>query len=187
MAASDTSFRMFFFDETGDTTATSPENDTAGGWGSIMKLTQHNPSAGSGKLTMLYKADAEHASFDNLAFLSRTQVTFVQDMGDGLHTAVGLDSGFVFDTNANDSNPANKPERWLAEGRDPSATTDSAFGGFGKNEGDNEITGAHVSDGDQTARGILGAKVPDLRDPQWRWFYTQQHGDNATYEVVLTR
>jgi hypothetical protein len=87
MAASDTSFRTFFFDETGDTTATSPEND-------------------------------------------------VQDMGDGLHTTVGLDSGFVFDTNANDSNPANKPERWLAEGRDPSATTDSAFGGFGKNEGD---------------------------------------------------
>jgi hypothetical protein len=182
-----TGFRTFFFDETGDTTATSPENDTAGGWGSIMKLTQRNPGADSGKLTMFYKADAEHASFDNLAFLSRTQVAFVQDMGDGLHTTVGLDSGFVFDTNTNYSNPANKPVRWLAEGRDASATIDSAFGGFGKNEGDNEITGSHVSDGDPTSRGILGAKVPDLRDPAWRWFYTQQHGDNSTYEVVLTR
>jgi hypothetical protein len=33
--------------------------------------------------------------------------------------------------------------------------------------------------------GILGAKVPDLTDSDWRWFYTQQHGDNPTYEVVF--
>ena len=182
-----TGFRTFFFDETGDTNAASPENNTAGGWGSIMKLTQRNPSADSGKLTMFFKADSVHASFDNVAFLSRDQVTFVQDMGDGLHSTVGLDSGFVFDTDTDYSDPANQPIRWLAEGRDPSATIDSAFGGFGKNEGDNEITGAHVSDGDPTAGGILGAKIPDLRDPEWRWFYTQQHGDNPTYEVVLTR
>jgi hypothetical protein len=33
--------------------------------------------------------------------------------------------------------------RWLAEGRDPSATLDAADGGFvTKNEGDNEITDA---------------------------------------------
>ena len=38
-------FRQFYFDETGDTNATSPENPNAGGWGSIMKLTQSNPSA----------------------------------------------------------------------------------------------------------------------------------------------
>ena len=180
-------FRTFFFDETGDTNATSPENDTAGGWGSIMKLTQRNPSADTGKLTMFYKADSVHASFDNVAFLSRTQISFVQDMGDGLHTTVGLDSAFVFDTGTDYSNPANQPVRWLAEGRDPSATIDSANGGFGKNEGDNEITGLHVSDGDPSTRGILGAKLPDLRDGDWRWFYTQQHGDNPTYEVVLTR
>ena len=59
----------------------------------------------------------------------------------------------------------------------------SAFGGFGKNGGDNEITGLHVSDGDPSDGGILGAKVPNLNDPRWRWFYTQQHGDNTTYEV----
>jgi hypothetical protein len=35
--------------------------------------------------------------------------------------------------------------RWLAEDRDASATIDSAFGGFGKNDGDNETTGIHVS------------------------------------------
>lgn len=32
---------------------------------------------------------------------------------------------------------------------------------------------------------ILGAHVPNLDNGQWRWFYTQQHGDNRTYEVVV--
>jgi len=85
------------------------------------------------------------------------------------------------------SDAASKPLRWLAEGRDASATIDSANGGFGKNDGDNELTGAHVSDGDPSVEGILGAKLPQLfENPKWRWFYTQQHGDNTTYEVVAS-
>jgi hypothetical protein len=83
--------------------------------------------------------------------------------------------------------PRGTDTRWLAEGRDPSATLDSANGGFGKNEGDNEITGAHVSDGDPGPDGILGAKIPNLSNgaSKWRWFWTQQHGDNITWEVTL--
>jgi hypothetical protein len=42
-----------------------------------------------------------------------------------------------------------------------------------------------VSNGDPSADGILGAKAPNLGDNKWRWFYTQQHGDNVTYEVLL--
>ena len=42
-------FREFFFDETGDTNATSPENANAGGWGSLFKLTQSDPSADAGR------------------------------------------------------------------------------------------------------------------------------------------
>ena len=82
-----------------------------------------------------------------------------------------------------------QPIRWLAEGRDASATLDSANGGFGKNDGDNEITGVHVSDGDPSENGILGAKSPSLSasSSKWRWFYTQQHGDNFTWEVTLVR
>jgi len=183
----DSGFRNFFFDETGDTNATSTENDSSGGWGSIMKLTQRGPSADTGKLTMFYKSDQAHSGFDNVTFLSQNEITFVEDAGDTLHSQRNaLDSGYVFDTNTNYSDPANQPVRWLAQGRDPSATIDSAFGGFGKNEGDNEITGVHVSNGDPTVHGILGAQVPDLTDPSWRWFYTQQHGDNPTYEVFLT-
>src|SRR5215472_15464072 len=178
-------FTTFFFDETGDTNATSPENASAGGWGSVMKLTQKNPGAGTGTLTMFFKSDEAHSAFDNVTFLSRNEVTFVEDAGDTLHTQRNaLDSGYVFDTATDYSDPSNQPVRWLAQGRDPSATIDSAFGGFCNNKGNNEITGVHVSNGNPGAGGILGAQVPDLSDPSWRWFYTQQHGDNTTYEVI---
>jgi hypothetical protein len=177
-------FTQFYFDETGDTDATSPENDNAGGWGSVFRLTQSGPSASTGTLSLFYKANETTAAFDNVAFLSKNLVTFVQDAGDTLHTqANALDSGWVLDATKNYAQAGVIPIRWLAEGRDPSATIDS--GTATGNDGDNEITGVHVSDGDPSTNGILGAKLPDLTDPKWRWFYTQQHGDNYTYEVTL--
>jgi hypothetical protein len=177
-------FEDFYFDETGDTNATSPENSAAGGWGSVFKLHQSDPSADTGTLSLFYKADEATAAFDNVTFLSKDLVTFVQDAGDTLHTqANALDSGWVLDVTRDYSQGGVTPVRWLAEGRDPSATIDSATPTG--NDGDNEITGVHVSDGDPTAGGILGAKVPELNNPKWRWFYTQQHGDNVTYEVTL--
>jgi len=179
-------FRHFLFDETGDTNATSPENSTAGGWCSVFKLSQESPDANAGRLSLFYKCDQAHAGFDNVAFLSKTQVTFVEDAGDTLHSQRNaLDSGYVLDTKTDYSQPGTRPLRWLAEGRDASATIDSANDGFGVNEGDNEITGAHVSDGDSGSSGILGARTPTLFRGGWRWFYTQQHGDNYTYEVFL--
>src|SRR5262245_1475988 len=178
-------FRDFFFDETGDTNATSPENADAGGWCSIFKLAQRNPSADEGRLSIFYKCNMVHAGFDNVAFLSRDSLGVVEDAGDTLHgQRNALDSGYAFDVDLNYANPANQPVRWLAEGRDASATIDAANGGFGKNDGDNEITGIHISDGDPSVRGVLGAKTPKLWHDGWRWFYTQQHGDNPTYEVV---
>jgi hypothetical protein len=180
-----TGFREFYFDETGDTNATSPENATAGGWGGVQKLTQTSPTASTGVLKLFYKSDQAHTGFDNVSFLSRDMITFVEDAGDTLHAQRNaLDSGYVLDASADYSSTSRKPIRWLAEGRDPSATIDSANGGFGKNDGDNEITGTHVSDGDPTIRGILGVKVPQLWQNGWRWFWTEQHGDNVTWEVV---
>jgi hypothetical protein len=184
-----TGFREFYFDETGDTDATSSENGDpntaaggAGGWGSVMKLTL-DPS-GAGKLTMFYAGNQAHSGFDNVTFLSKSQVTFVEDAGDTLHSQRNaLDSGYVFDV-TRDYSTGLQPTRWLAQGRDPSATIDSAAGGFGKNDGDNEITGVIVSNGDPTASGILGAQVPHLFQGGWRWFWTQQHGDNITSEVI---
>jgi hypothetical protein len=178
-------FTQFVFDETGETNATSVENATAGGWGVIQKLIQSSPSADTGKLTLVYYGDQEHTGLDNNAFLSRDKVTFVEDAGDTLHgQRNALDSGYVFDLDTDYSKPGHKPVRWLAEGRDASATIDADKGGFGKNDGDNEITGTHVSDGNPGTQGILGARAPKLFHGGWRFFYTQQHGDNQTFEVI---
>src|SRR5471030_274829 len=187
-----THFGEFFFTETGDTDATSVENPN-GGWGSLFKLTQSTPSASTGKLSVFFKGTEAVTGLDNINFLSRDQVGSVEDAGDTLHgQRNALDSAYSFNVGVDFSNPQNQPVRLIAEGRDPSATLDSAGGGFGKNEGDNEITGFHVSDGDPGVGGILGAKDPKLgahggASGGWRMFYTQQHGDNPTYEVLLQR
>src|SRR5207248_5841158 len=90
---------------------------------------------------------------DNVQFLSRDLLIAVEDAGDTLHTQRNaLDSGFVFDVTA-DYSRGLQPIRFLAEGRDASATLDASNGGFGKNDGDNEITGPHVSDGDPSSAG----------------------------------
>ncbi len=180
-------FKRYFFDETGDTNKESVENAN-GGWGSIFQLTQSGPSAGTGTLRLFYKGDEAHASFDNVTFLSKNTVTFVEDAGDTLHgQRNGLDSGWTWNVNSDYSSSANQPLRWLAEGRDASATLDADNGGFGSNEGDNEITGVLVSDGDPGVDGVLGNEPPDLGGRKWRWFYTQQHGDNVTWEVQVDR
>jgi len=184
----DGKFQEFYFAETGDTNATSPENPI-GGWTSVMRLTQSGgPSANTGKLTMIYNGDQAHAGFDNDAFVDGDLISFVEDAGDTLHRQRNaLDSGYLLDVTKNYGATPNPPVplRWLAEGRDASATVDADGGGFG-NDGDNEITGMHVSDGDPTTNGILGRKAPHPFEPsgQWRVFYTQQHGDNPTYEVI---
>jgi hypothetical protein len=80
-------------------------------------------------------------SLDNTSFLSRDTFGVVEDAGDTLHgQRNALDSGYALDVDLNYANPANQPLRWLAEGRDASAAIDSAFNGFGKNDGDNELT-----------------------------------------------
>jgi len=90
-------FTEFFFDETGDTNALTEAGSDFGGFGAILKLTQTNPSANTGKLTMFYKSDVVHSAFDNCAFWSRDEVVFVEDAGDTLHTQRNaLDSAYLF-------------------------------------------------------------------------------------------
>jgi len=185
-------FREFFFDATGDTDAKT-EAAGFGGFGALFKLTQSNPSANTGTLTLFFRGDIDHSAFDNVAFWDKNQVVFVEDRGDQFHTDHNaFDSGWLFDARADYSNANNKPFRLIALGRDASATIDSALlaaaggpppTGF-QNDGDNEITGIHVSDGDPKANGILGAKEPHPFQGGWRVFYTQQHGDNVTWEIL---
>jgi hypothetical protein len=184
-------FGTFLFDETGDTDNRSEAGADYGGYGGVQVLTQSSPSADTGTLHLLYQGDQAHTGFDNVTFLARNKVAFVEDAGDTLHTQRNaLDSGYVLDTQTDYSAPGAQPVRFLAEGRDPSATIDSALTSSG-NDGDNEITGIHASDGDPTTGGILGAKVPRLFSPadsnaanRWRLFYTAQHGDNVTWEIL---
>ena len=63
---------------------------------------------------------------------------------------------------------------------------DSAFSGMPgfQNEGDNEITGIHMSNGDPGPSGLLGASVPKPFSGDWRLFFTGQHGENYTWEVL---
>ncbi len=180
-------FREFYFDETGDTNSLTEAGSQYGGFGSILKLTLDHPSSNTGTLQMLYRGDVAHTGLDNVAFFDKDHVAFVEDAGDGLHAQRNaLDSGYLFDVRANYNNPAMTPVRFLAEGRDASATVDAGFSGVPnfQNEGDNEITGLHVSNGDPTPAGVLGAGNANAFEHGWRVFFTAQHGDNVTYEIV---
>jgi Bacterial protein of unknown function (DUF839) len=180
-------FKEFYFDETGDTDNRTEAGSAFGGFTDVFKLVQSSPTADTGTLSLFYQGDQTHAAFDNVAFLSKNEIVFVEDAGDTLHTQRNaLDSAWAFDVTLDYSNPANQPVLFLAEGRDPSATLDSAFGSFSgfQNEGDNEITGIHMSNGDPSTAGILGAAVPKLFKDGWRLFYTAQHGENMTWEIL---
>jgi Bacterial protein of unknown function (DUF839) len=195
-------FKEFYFDETGDTdertcagrvlppaTVTTPcvSPDQTGGYGSIFELVQ-SPKSDDGTISVLYNGDPVHAGFDNTAFLSKDQIVFVEDAGDTLHAQRNaLDSAWLFDVDADYAHGA-QPTRIIAEGRDASATIDSGLSGSSGfvNEGDNEITGFIVSDGDASVNGLLGAADPKPFKPNGRWrvFWTQQHGDNNTWEMI---
>jgi Bacterial protein of unknown function (DUF839) len=188
-----TAFKEFYFTESGDKNKNTEAGADFGGFGGIFKISQKDPSSDFGRLAIFYKSDVIHTGFDNLAFWSKNKLVVVEDAGDILHTQRNeLDSGYLFDINTDYAQPANRPIRILAQGRDPSATIDSALNDAGPangfhNDGDNEITGIHISDGDPTAQGILGAKNPRPFRDGWRVFYTQQHGDNVTYEIIPAR
>jgi hypothetical protein len=135
-----------------------------------------------------YRGDVAHTGFDNLAFWSADQVVVVEDAGDDMHSQrKAFDSAYLVDLTVDYSKPGTTPPRLIALGRDPLATIDSAIGsgepaGF-QNEGDNEITGIHVSDGDASRGGLLGARIPTPFHGDWRVFWTQQHGNNVLWEI----
>ena len=191
-----TDFREFYFSETGDT---STDSTLPGRFGGVFRLSQSSPTASKGRISIAAVGDREHTGFDNVSFLTAEDLLVVEDAGDTLHTQRNaLDSGYRYQVGGGDqgqhpqsrsdhgSRGAPRPTRWLAEGRDASATFDS-MSGPAYNDGDNEITGIHVSDGDPTAAGILGAKTPQPLGSSWRTFWTQQHGDNVTWEISWTR
>ncbi len=181
-----TGFSEFVFDETGDTNLLTEAGTTYGGFGAIFRLRLNGDN---GILSLVYNGDSVHAGFDNCAFWDADRIVFVEDAGDTLHgQRNALDNAWLLNLNEDYSSGSAQPVRILAQGRDSAATLDTVISGFPTgtffNEGDNEITGWHESDGDPTVRGLLGAKIPKPFQEGWRLFYTQQHGDNNTFEIL---
>src|SRR5262249_10908620 len=106
--------------------------------------------------------------------------------GDGLHTQLNkLDSiwSFRLRDEGEDDHDDVRDARFVALGRDPVSEQDSILlgtPGF-QNDGDNEPTGTHVSNGDTSIGGMLGTRR-SLDGA--RWFFTQQHGMNQVWELV---
>lgn len=181
-------FKEFYFTATGDTNIKTEAGQEYGGFGGIFRLTQKKPSADTGRISIILRGDAAHTGFDNLSFLDGNQLLITEDAGDKLHAQRNaFDSMYAIDVTADYT--AKDPVRVLAQARDDQATIDSKFLGKDgyQNDGDNEITGIHVSNGDPTVEGLIGTNAPTPFDGAWRVFYTRQHGRNTTFEIVKSK
>src|SRR5262249_48853456 len=149
-------------------------------WGSIFRV-DLTSDRNSGTISIVFLGDKNHASFDNVAFADSHTLLVTEDRGDGLHASLDmLDSIWSIDFGSA------KPiaTRLVALGRDPASEKDvrlTGTPGF-QNEGDNEPTGMHVSTGDISVNGMQGQS---LDTQHVRWFFTQQHGLNRTFEIVF--
>jgi len=172
-------FTSFVFDETGDTDQRAGEFPGAaerGAWGSLMRVDMPNLGSNSASLTTIGLGDEKHNSFDNVAFWDKDTLFVAEDRGDMLHDQLNtLDSIWSFDLSRGYSSIISQGKRLLALGRDASAA--------GPGQEDNEPTGVHVSDGSTTQSGLLGTTDP-AAETGVRSFFTEQHGDNTTYEFL---
>jgi len=185
-------FRTFFFDPTGDTNVNSgnqPALAARGAWGSIFRVDFKGDGEGKddveGTISIFVLGTAEQSSFDNLAFTGTQTLLAAEDRGDTLHKQLNtLDSIWAYDVRQGDPNA----RRFVALGRDTASEADAVLLDAGtpgyQNEGDNEPTGLHISDGSISIQGLLGKP----QNPVFgRWFFTQQHGKNTVYEIVADR
>jgi hypothetical protein len=180
-------FKTFFFDPTGDTNSDSgnqPELAARGAWGSIFRV-DLDDTRDQGQISIFVLGTAEQSSFDNLAFANSTTLLAAEDRGDTLHKQLNrLDS--VWSYNVTGTNP--KPQRFLALGRDRASAIDANYldantPGY-QNDGDNEPTGLHVSQGSTSPEELLGKQAQFKKA---RWFITQQHGENTVYEILPSK
>lgn len=194
-----TDFKSFVVAETGDTSKTAGDEPGAAAraaWGALLRVDMPKAGADTATVKAVVVGDQAHASFDNVAFLDKQTVLLTEDRGETLHQqANALDSLWSFDI----TKPVNQinadAKRLIAQGRDPEATGDIAIKepapptALTHNDGDNELTGIHVSDGSTSPSGIFGSELPNNAGGggPWRIFVTGQHGANITYEIVATK
>lgn len=173
-------FQTFFFDTTGDTNADSgdrPALAARGAWGAIFRVNL-DPTRETGRISIFVVGTRARNSFDNLTFTTDRLLLAAEDRGDTLHEQLNaLDSIWAFDTQL--TNPAGA--RFLALGRDKLAEADAALAEAGtsgfQNDGDNEATGLHFSNGS----GLSGRPLPEAGGVL---LFTQQHGENNLFQIV---
>jgi Bacterial protein of unknown function (DUF839) len=167
----DGTFRSFFFATTGDTDMRSGSVaglQARGAYGAVFELDlDHRQDKGN--IHVFAIGDTTHNSFDNITFGDSNTMLVSEDRGDTLHDQLNtLDSLWAYPL-------AQTPAlRVIAQGRDVSATPVTVE--------DNEVTGPHVSNGDHSIPGQIG--TPGSIATGARFFFTQQHGDNNTYELI---
>ena len=186
------SSREFVFTETGDTNAGTEAGSAYGGFGGRSEAQPGSRRAPRpARSALIYRGDIAHTGLDNIAFWSarparrrsRTPATrstrsATRSTRPGSSTSR---ADYSDPADAADPDPRRGPRRL---GHDRLGARLAANAGF-QNDGDNEITGIHVSDGDPTRLGgCSGAKTPRPFEHGWRVFYTQQHGDNVTWEIL---
>jgi hypothetical protein len=194
-----TDFKSFVVAETGDTSKTAGDEPGAAAraaWGALLRVDMPKAGADTATVKAVVVGDQAHASFDNVAFLDKRTVLLTEDRGETLHQqANALDSLWSFDITKPLDQINADAKRLIAQGRDPEATGDIAIKepapptALTHNDGDNELTGIHVSDGSTSPSGILGSELPSNAGgwSSWRMFVTGQHGANITYEIVATK
>ena len=172
-------FTKFVFDETGDTNEVAglyPGAAERGAWGALLELTMPEAGASTGTIKTVVLGDETHNSYDNVTFLDSHTLVASEDRGDTLHDQENvLDSIWSYDLNKNYGEIQGDAQRLVALGRDPEAS--------GSGAEDNEPTGIYVSEGGTAAGDLVGAYDP-AASPATRIFFTEQHGENNTYEVV---
>ncbi|ATQ66657.1 MULTISPECIES: alkaline phosphatase PhoX [Methylosinus] len=170
-------FNTFYVTVTGDTDAPTgqvPQLAKRAAWGAIVRVEKIGafPLASKGYdgvVSTAYLGDADHASFDNIAFGNTNQLLVAEDRGDTLHDQLAkFDSIWTFSVRGGVSS-----KRLVALGSDPIAAPAGA--------GDNEPTGVMTSNGSVLKSALLGT-VNGLVDG--RTFFTQQHGLNRVFEVI---
>jgi uncharacterized protein DUF839 len=183
-------FLTFFFCPTGDTSSIAgnqPELAARGAWGSIFRVDLTESRLDGGAISIFVLGDADHSSFDNLAFADSSTLLATEDRGDTLHRQLNtFDSIWAFTVRGN-GGVASPARRLVALGRDTDSEVDAGLleaGATGfQNEGDNEPTGLFASDGETSIQRLLGKPIRALNT---RMFFTQQHGKNTVFQIVRT-
>ena len=184
-------FKSFVFVETGDTNKDGgnyPGAAERGAWGALLRIDMPSRAPTTRTITTIAPATRTTTPSTTRGSSTRTRCSSPRIAATRCITQLNvLDSLWSFDLtdSLDDINAAAK--RLVAQGRDPEATKDAANHEAtppvtDQNDGDNEVTGNFISDGSTSIDGLLGTSDPGSLKGV-RIFFTQQHGENITYEI----